>query len=426
MNVLVIGSGAREHAIAWKLRQSPRLDDLFAAPGNPGTAAVGRNLDVADDDFDAVVVACREHRIDLVVVGNEDPLAAGIVDRLAVEGIATFGPTRDAAEIEHSKVFAKELMARHGIPTAPFAVFDHVGAARAHIDAQDGSLVIKADGLAKGKGVIVTSTRDEALEALERLMVRRDFGSAGDRIVIEERLSGPEVSAHAWTDGTTVAHLPFSCDHKPIFDGDRGPNTGGMGAYSPPGWLRDDDAQTIRHDVTEAAIQAMAAEGRPYMGTLYPGLMVTADGPRVIEFNCRLGDPEAQVLLPRLESDLLEVFWAAANNRLHEIELHWSGDTSVGVVLASNGYPGAYPAGLPVHGVADVDDDVLVFHAGTAQAHGGGLVTAGGRVLTVVARGSTMEAAREKAYRNVERVRFDGVHYRKDIGASAAAAVRGG
>ncbi len=417
MNVLLIGSGAREHTIAWKLRQSPRLDALFTAPGNPGTAEVGENLAIADSDFDAIAAACREQIIDLVVVGNEDPLAGGLVDRLAVEGIAAFGPTRAAAEIESSKVFAKELMARNGIPTAPFAVFESEAAARGYIEAQDGPVVVKADGLAKGKGVIVTGTKAEALEALDAVMVRREFGDAGDRAIIDQRLSGREVSAQAFTDGHTVAHMPFSCDHKPIFDGDQGPNTGGMGAYSPPDWLDEALAGTIRSDITEATVRAMLAEGRPYRGVLYPGLMITGEGPMVLEFNCRFGDPETQVLLPRLESDLLEVLWAVANNRLQDVEIRWSQDACVGVVMASGGYPGSYETGLPIEGLSDLDPDALVFHAGTRREDDGTLVTAGGRVLTVAAMGPTMAEAREKAYRNVKRIRFQDAYYRRDIGA---------
>jgi phosphoribosylamine--glycine ligase len=423
VNVLVIGSGAREHAIAWKLRQSARLNDLFCAPGNPGTAEAADNLAIADSDFDGIVAACKDHRVDLVVVGNEDPLAAGIVDRLAVEGIAAFGPTRAAAEIESSKAFAKELMARHGIPTAPFAVFEDAAAARDHVWSQLGPFVVKADGLARGKGTFVTRNAEQAVEAIDAIMVQRIFEASGDRVVIEQRFSGPEVSAMAFTDGKTVAHLPFSCDHKPIFDGDEGPNTGGMGAYSPAVWLDEATADTIRRDVTEAALRAMAEEGRPYQGVLYPGIMVTEHGPIVIEFNCRLGDPEAEVLLPRLESDLLEICWAAVNNRLDEVELRWSNEACVAVVLASGGYPGAYATGLPIEGLVDLDPDVQAFHAGTKRADDGSLATGGGRVLTLSARGATMEEARAKAYRNVERIRFEGVHYRRDIGAPKAQAV---
>jgi phosphoribosylamine--glycine ligase len=281
--------------------------------------------------------------------------------------------------------------------------------------------VVKADGLAKGKGVIVCASPPEALAAIEAVMVRREFGASGGRVVIEERLSGREVSAHALTDGQTVAHMPFSCDHKPVYDGDRGPNTGGMGAYSPAAWLSESAAETIRTRITEAAVRAMQAEGRPYRGVLYPGLMVTAGGPMVIEFNCRFGDPEAEVLLPRLESDLLDALWAVANNRLHEVELRWSNDACVAVAVASGGYPGPYETGLPIEGIEDVDPGVCVFHAGT-RSEGGLLLTAGGRVLTIAATGATMEAAREKAYRNVDRIRFEGAHYRRDIAAPRTAA----
>ena len=422
MNVLIIGSGAREHALAWKLRQSPRLDDLFAAPGNPGTAELGTSLPIMDTDADAIVRACRERRIDLVVVGNEGPLAAGLVDRLAVEGIAAFGPSRAAAQIESSKVFSKELMARHGIPTAPFQVFTDIAAARTYIESRSGPLVVKADGLARGKGAIVCDTPLEALEALDAIMLQREFGASGDRVIIEERLSGREVSAHAFTDGRTVAHMPFSCDHKAVYDDDRGPNTGGMGAYSPAEWLSEAAAQHIRTQITEAAVHAMQAEGRPFRGVLYPGIMFQNHRPMTLEFNCRFGDPEAEVLLPRLESGLLDALWAVVNNRLHEADLRWSNDACVAVVLASGGYPGDYETGLPIDGIDDVDPDVRVFHAGTRRRDDGTLVTSGGRVLTVAATGATMEAAREKAYRNAERIRFEGVHYRRDIGAQPAAA----
>lgn len=392
---------------------------MFVAPGNPGTADLGTNLDLSGDNFDAVVGVCREHKIDLVVVGNEEPLAAGLVDRLAVEGVAFFGPTRSAAEIESSKVFAKQLMTRHGIATAPFEVFDDASAARAYVEQQNGPLVIKADGLAKGKGVIVTGSQAEALEAIASIMEERIFGASGDRVVIERRLRGPELSAHAFTDGEAVAHMPFSCDHKPIFDDDKGPNTGGMGAYSPADWLDDNAEQAIRSGITEAVIRALREEGRPYQGVIYPGLMITDSGPTVIEFNCRFGDPEAQAVFPRLESDLLDVLWAVANNKLAEAELRWSNNACVAVVLASGGYPGTYETGLPISGLSDLDPDVLVFHAGTRREADGTTVTAGGRIVTIVASGATLEAAREKAYRNVERIHFDGMHYRRDIGAAA-------
>jgi len=419
MRVLLIGSGAREHALAWKLRQSPRLSDLFVAPGNAGTAAIAEHLPFAANDIDGLAQAARELRVDLVVVGPEEPLARGLIDRLALIGIASFGPSQAAAEIEWSKAFAKGLMERHGIPTARAVRFDLFDPAREFVLATGAPVVIKADGLAAGKGAIVAETVDEAVEALRALMVEGAVGEAGRTVLVEERLRGREVSAMAFTDGRTVAHMPFSCDHKPAFDNDHGPNTGGMGAYSPPGWLPEEVGAHIRQDITERTVAAMAEEGRPYRGVLYPGLMVTADGPRVLEFNCRFGDPETQVLLPRLRTDLLEVLWAVANNRLERVPLEWSDEVCVGVVLASGGYPGRYQTGYPIEGLADVDPDVMVFHAGTRPGEGGRIETAGGRVLTVSALGRTMEEARAKAYRNVERIRFQAMHYRRDIGAAA-------
>lgn len=421
MRVLLIGSGAREHALAWKLRQSPRLSDLFVAPGNAGTAAIAENLPLAVNDIDGLTQAARELRADLVVVGPEEPLARGLIDRLALMGIASFGPSQAAAEIEWSKAFAKGLMERHGIPTARAVRFDLFEAARDFVLAANGPAVIKADGLAAGKGAIVAETVEEAVEALRALMVEGTLGEAGRTVLVEERLRGREVSAMAFTDGRAVAHMPFSCDHKPAFDNDHGPNTGGMGAYSPPGWLPERVAAQIRRDITERTVAAMAEEGRPYRGVLYPGLMITPDGPRVLEFNCRFGDPETQVLLPRLHTDLLEVLWAVANNRLDRVPLAWSEEACVGVVLASGGYPGRYTTGYPIEGLADVDPDVMVFHAGTKLGEGGRVETAGGRVLTVSALGRTMEEARANAYRNVARIRFQAMHYRRDIGAAAAA-----
>lgn len=418
MRVLLVGSGAREHAIAWKLRQSPRLDDLLIAPGNAGTARIGRNLPVRANDIDGLVRAASEHRVDLVVVGPEEPLALGVADRLAERDIPCFGPSRAAARIEASKAFAKGLMARHGIRTAAFRIFDEAEAAKSYVNTHSGPIVVKADGLAAGKGVVVADDTDEALRAVDAAMVDQVFGEAGSRVIIEERLSGREVSAHAFTDGATVVHMPFACDYKRVYDGDRGPNTGGMGVYSPPPWLDASLAADIQASVTEAVVRALAAEGRPYRGVIYPGLMVTADGPMVVEFNCRLGDPEAQALLPRLQSDLLEILWAVANNRLHEARAEWSDEACVGVVLASGGYPGEYATGLPISGLDDVDPDVMIFHAGTRLADDGRTVlTAGGRVLTVAATGPTLAAARAKVYANVERIRFEGMHYRRDIAA---------
>ena len=420
MNVLVIGSGAREHAIAWKLRQSPRLTDLFVAPGNAGTASLAQTLAIKAADSDAICRAAVEHHVDLVIIGPEQPLAEGLVDRLAVRGIAAFGPSQAAARIESSKAFAKELMQRHGIPAAASTTFTHRIDARNHVLALSTPPVVKADGLAAGKGAFVCDTKEEALRAID-LMMGDDpvFGQAGRTVVIEERLSGREVSAHAFSDGVTVAPMPFSCDYKRAQDGDEGPNTGGMGAYSPPLWLDEPAEIFIHQQITEATVHAMMKEGVPYRGVLYPGLMVTPDGPKVLEFNCRFGDPETQVLLPRLKSDLLEICWAVANNRLREVPIEWSTDACVGVVLASGGYPDDYPTGFPIAGLGSVEPDALVFHAGTALADDGSVVTAGGRVLTVVATGPTLADARTKAYRNVQHIHFSRCHYRRDIAAPA-------
>ncbi len=420
MNVLVVGSGAREHAIAWKLRQSPRLTDLFLAPGNAGTAAIAENLPLHASDLEALCCAARDHRIDLVVVGPEVPLALGLVDRLAVQGIAAFGPAQAAARIESSKAFAKELMRRHGIPHAPFAAFDNRTDARNYVRSLLEPPVVKADGLAAGKGAFVCASKDEALRAIDLIMGGDPaFAPAGRTVVIEEKLSGREVSAHAFSDGVTVSPMPLSCDYKRARDGDEGPNTGGMGAYSPPPWLDDAAARWIDEHVTAAAVRALMAEGVPYRGVLYPGLMVTGDGPYVLEFNCRFGDPEAQVLLPRLRSDLLDICWAVVNNRLHEVQIEWSDDACVAVVLASGGYPDDYETGFPLSGLAAVEPDALVFHAATQLSDDGTAVTAGGRVLTVAATGPTLADARAAAYRNVQRIHFSRCHYRKDIAAPA-------
>ena len=431
MDVLLIGSGAREHAIAWKLRQSPGLGALYAAPGNPGIAQIAETIPLSipkagapqaqiDAFLDAAVRIAKERRVALVVVAPDDPLSFGLVDRVEAAGIAAYGPARAAAEIEWSKAFAKDLMRKYAIPMSASASFDDFAAARGYVESRTCNVVVKADGLAAGKGSVVTSSHAEAIETLCGMMVDGALGASGRRVVIEDVIEGWEVSAHAFTDGKTVAHMPFSCDHKPAFDGNRGPNTGGMGAYSPPSWLAPGTADEIRRSVTEEAVRAMAAEGRPFKGTLFPGLFITADGPRVIEFNARFGDPEAEALLPRLQSDLLEIMLACANGTLDRVDVRWSDDAVVTVMLASGGYPEAYETGKPIGGLDDVDDDVLIFHAGTKRTDDGRVVTDGGRVLAVTATAPTFAAAREKAYRNVARISFEGIHYRTDIGASEA------
>ena len=427
MNVLLIGGGGREHVIAWKLRQSPRVTDLHVAPGNAGTASIAHNVALplprtgsprieVDAYLDAATRTARELKIDLVFVAPDDPLAWGLVDRLQSKGIAAFGPTAAAAQIEASKAWAKEFMARHAIPHPGTATFDDLASARAYALEAGTRLVVKADGLAAGKGAIVTDTTDEALAALEQLMADGSVGDAGRRVVIEERISGREVSAQAFSDGKTVAAMPLSCDHKAVFDGDRGPNTGGMGVFSPPWWAGAGLAQDILTGVTQTTIEGLRAESRPFCGVIYPGIMVTEAGLQVLEFNARMGDPETQALLPRLKTDLFDIVWACVNGRLHEVEVEWEDNASVCVVLASEGYPDAYETGRAITGLEALDVDVEVFHAGTRRLDSGALVTSGGRVLNVVATGKTLIEARTKAYANVERIHFDGMHYRRDIG----------
>ena len=418
MNVLVLGSGAREHALAWKLRQSRRLTDLFVAPGNAGTAAVATNLPLAIMDFDGIARACAEHRIELVVVGPEDPLAGGIVDFLLERGIAAYGPSKAAAQIEASKSFAKALMRGAGIPTAEAQECEDTEAAYAFLESWTDRTglppIIKADGLAAGKGVTVTDDPVEARRAIAAALEERAFGPAGARVLLEERMTGREASAHAFSDGATAVPMAYACDYKRVFDDDVGPNTGGMGAYSPPGFVDDAMAEQVRRTMIEPTIRAMAEAGTPYRGTLYPGLMLTDAGPRVVEYNCRFGDPETQVLMLRLDSDLLAIMLAVVEGRLSETEIRWKENAAVGVVMASGGYPGPYQTGYPIEGLDRLDEGVQVFHAGT-KLDGGRVVTAGGRVLTVAAAGATLAEARARVYDKVERISFPVMHYRRDI-----------
>lgn len=420
MNILVIGSGGREHALAWKLAQSPLVGRLYAAPGNAGTAQVAENLPIAADDIDGLVAAARQHRVDLTVVGPEAPLAAGLVDRFEAEGLAAFGPSAQAAQLEASKAFAKELMARHGIPTASYRTFSAFTEAVAYVRQAPYPLVVKASGLAAGKGVTVCQTPVEAEEALRRAMVAREFGAAGAQVVVEECLSGPEASVLAFSDGHTVRPMVVAQDHKALLDGGLGPNTGGMGSYAPAPLVGPALLDEITARVLQPTIDALRSEGVVYRGVLYAGLMLTERGPQVLEFNVRLGDPEAQAILPLLEGDLVPVLEACLNGTLHQVPLRWRPRHCLCVVVASGGYPGAYRKGLPIHGLAEAArvPEALVFHAGTAR-QGDQIVTAGGRVLAVTALGDTLAQAAERAYQAAGCVRFEGMHYRRDIGASA-------
>jgi phosphoribosylamine--glycine ligase len=411
----VVGGGAREHAITWKLAQSPRVDELYVAPGNAGTAGIARNLDIKDTDIDGLGRTARDLRIDLTVVGPEAPLAAGIADAFGSNKMAIFGASKAAAEIESSKVFAKELMQRHGIPCAKSASFSDYARAKEYLSTQNPPFVIKADGLAAGKGVIIAESIDKAEEALTRIMQGKSFGAAGNRVVIEEYLHGREMSFFVFTDGRAVVPTVPACDYKRIFDNNQGPNTGGMGSYSPPPFFNQAFSDIIMGTIMRPTVLALADEKRPYKGVLYGGLMITNKVPKVIEFNARLGDPEAQVVLPRLKTDLVDIMMAVMEGRLDTVNLEFSDEACVGVVMASGGYPGSYKTGFPITGLDDVDKEITIFHAGSRINPEGQILTSGGRVLTVTAMGKNLEEAREKVYKNITRINFEGCYYRKDI-----------
>ncbi len=415
LKILVVGSGAREHTIVWKLAQSPRATAIFAAPGNAGTGAIATNLPIDVADIEALAAAVKDNRIDLAVIGPEAPLAAGIVDRFQALGIAVFGPSQRATEIESSKVFAKDLMAANGIPCPGSVAFSDHAAAADHVRRQSPPIVVKADGLAAGKGVVVAGSIDEALAALDDFMVDGKLGAAGGRVVIEEYLAGREMSSFVVTDGETVVPLASACDYKRIGDGDLGANTGGMGSYCPPPFLTSALAETVQTTIMKPAVEALARQGRRYSGFLYGGLILNGDGPRVIEYNARFGDPEAQVVLPLLKTDLVDVIMAVLEGNLASLTVEMHPGACVAVAIASGGYPAAYRTGFPISGLDEVDEGVMVFHAGTKLDDSGAVVTSGGRVLTVAARGATIAAAREKAYANVSRIRFEGNYYRTDI-----------
>ena len=412
MNILVIGSGGREHAMYWKLSESPQTEQIYAIPGNPG---MGASAAIALDDHAAILRFAKEHEIGLVVVGPEVPLMNGLVDELEAAGIRAFGPRANAAEIEGSKSFAKDLMKKYGIPTARYEVFTAAEPARAYIRQEGAPIVVKADGLAAGKGVIVAMTEQEALDAVDAIMEDHSFGDAGARVVIEEFMEGEEASLLAFTDGTTIRPMISAQDHKRAYDGDRGPNTGGMGTYAPAPVMTPEMTERAVEEILKPTIAAMAKEGRVYRGCLYLGLMVTSDGPKVVEFNARFGDPETQVVLPLLDSDLVAIMCACADGTLVDVPIRWKDGAAVCVVLASGGYPGHYEKGQEIHGLADAEAmGALVFHAGTAMKDGK-LVTNGGRVLGVVGRGADISSAVDAAYAAAAKISFKDAYYRKDI-----------
>jgi len=417
--VLIIGSGGREHALAWKLQQSPQVGVVFVAPGNGGTEAIANNVAIRADDVEALADFARRNEIDLTVVGPELPLSHGVTDRFVAEGCLIFGPSANAARLETSKVFAKEFMTRHGIPTAPYRIARELGAAQRHVRELGVPVAVKADGLAAGKGVTVCHSYAQADEFLHKVLVERIFGSAGDTVVIEAGLSGQEISVLAFCDQKTTVPMIVAQDHKAAFDDDQGPNTGGMGCYAPTPFISADVLAQIRETVLQTTIDGMRQEGTPYRGVLYAGLMLTEDGPQLLEFNVRFGDPETQAILPLLETDLFEILQACATDSLDATTVRWEVGACVCVVCSAPGYPGAFPVGSPISGLSAAESlGATVFHAGTKRV-GGQLVTAGGRVLGVTGRAGDLPSAIAVAYEAVGCVHFDGMHYRKDIGAKA-------
>jgi phosphoribosylamine---glycine ligase len=418
MRVLVVGSGAREHAFSWKLKQSPLLSALFCLPGNAGTASLATNLPGSASDLDAIVQTARTHAIDFVVVGPEEPLVHGLVDRLREAGILAFGPGASGAALEGSKAFSKELMAEAGVPTAAFRVFDDADEAERYVREQNRPLVVKADGLAAGKGVVVARDAEEAAHAIDEMMRKRVFGAAGARVVIEECLRGQEVSYHVVADGERYVALAPAQDHKRIGDGDTGPNTGGMGAYSPPPVVTPEVEQKILSRVVEPTLATMKKRGTPFRGALFVGLMIENGEPRVLEYNTRFGDPETQALLVRWQGDLLPLLLGSARGDLRGVEARWSAPCSLCIVMAAGGYPGSYDKGVRIRGLDRLGQEAIVFHAGTAL-EGDKTVTAGGRVLSITAIGQTVDEAAARAYSVAQQIHFEGAQYRSDIGHHA-------
>ncbi len=415
MKVLIVGGGGREHAIAWKLSQSPRVDKLFCAPGNAGIASLAECVSIGAEDIEGLCAFAEREHIGLAVIGPEVPLALGIVDEFTARGIRTFGPDKSCARLEASKSFTKEFLERHDIPTAGYRECLKYEDALESIGCFGWPMVIKADGLAAGKGVVISADRAEAESALEDMMKGRIFGKAGDKVVIEEFLTGVEASVLCFVDGSTIIPMESAQDYKKIFDGDKGPNTGGMGTYSPSLIFDGALERLISERILQPALKGFQKDGLDYKGVLFIGLMIGEDGPKVIEFNTRFGDPETQSVLMRLDTDLLDIMEAVVDGNLAEQRIAWSGARTICVVLAAGGYPGSYEKGKVISGLDQTDPDVMVFHAGT-RSRDGIIETAGGRVLGVAASGATSQEAREKAYRNVAKIHFEGMQYRKDIG----------
>jgi phosphoribosylamine--glycine ligase len=420
MKVLVIGGGGREHSLVWKIAQSPEVSKIFCAPGNPGISELAECIDITADQTSLLCEFAVKENIDLTVVGPEAPLVDGIVDVFSKHNLKVFGPDQKAAILEDSKVFSKLLLRKHGIPTAAFKCFDDHSQARHYVLSRGAPIVVKADGLSKGKGVFVCKTNDEALQAIDSIMKDRVFGNAGDQVVIEECLTGEEISLLAFTDGRTIVPMESSQDHKTVYDGDKGPNTGGMGAYSPVPLMTNELYYKIEKDILVPTVHAMNREGRPYKGVIYIGLMITSAGPMVLEFNVRFGDPEAQVILTRMKSDIVPIMLATISGGLDNVDLEWLPQASVCVVMASGGYPGQYDNGKEIKGLDSLknQEGISVFHAGT-KSENGKIVTNGGRVLNVVACGEDIKEAQKKVYEAVSKISFDGAHYRSDIADKA-------
>lgn len=422
MNILLIGSGGREHALAWKLSQSKQVTRIFVAPGNGGTASTPKceNVPILERNIPGLLAFAQKNEVTLTVVGPEAPLVAGIVDQFQEAGLRIFGPSRAAAQLEGSKAFSKQFMQRHGIPTGRAAIFADFDEATRYLRTLDAPPVIKASGLAAGKGVILPDSKEDAAQVLQEMLLRNRFGAAGQTVLVEERLHGPELSVLAFSDGETLRIMPGAQDHKRLLDGDRGPNTGGMGAFAPSPLATPALLIQIEQEILRPTVAGMAAEGTPYVGVLYAGLMLTEEGPKVLEFNCRFGDPETQVILPLLESDLLELFLACTEGRLHDQTPEWKPETAVTVVMASGGYPGEYVKGVEITGIREAERrGCLVFHAGT-KLKDDRLVTNGGRVLAVTGLGTTLDQAVEQAYTGVQQIRFNQAFYRRDIGRPLA------